>query len=120
MAEIPDDITKAIDRACKFAGMCGQAQPADQVVFGRLYNEARAALDAAIAARLSEWRPIEGAPKDRRGVALIAPYPTQGWSDARIGWWDGDAWARWPHSFPPTHWTPLPPPPASQGEGGEG
>lgn len=59
-----------------------------------------------------DWQPIETAPQNRKSVLLIAPYPTGGiWSDPRAGWHDGLSWVRWPHSFQPTHWAPIPEPP---------
>jgi hypothetical protein len=66
---------------------------------------------------LGQWRPIETAPHDARvTVLLIGRYPNgNGWSDIYQGWsqppygkgW-ATHWARWPHSFPPTHWMPSP------------
>lgn len=32
------------------------------------------------------------------------PYTT----DPYYVWREGDGFARWPHSFPPTHWHPFP------------
>lgn len=32
------------------------------------------------------------------------PYTT----DPYCVWKEGDKYVRWPHSFPPTHWLPLP------------
>lgn len=71
------------------------------------------------------WRTIDSAPKDRHEpVLLIAKYPHgEGWSDVYHSWsqapyGEGWAvhWARWPHSFPPTHWMPLPAPPSEDAE----
>ena len=65
--------------------------------------------DAAIAAyEAAQWRPIESAPKE--GVVLLyspheivlAEWDERGWFEARDG---GMA-------YNPTHWRPLPPPPA--------
>ena len=61
------------------------------------------------------WQPIETAPKDRTPMfAVIAkdvvvssngvPYTT----DPYYVWREGDGFARWPHSFSPTHWHPMP------------
>jgi hypothetical protein len=70
----------------------------------------------------SGWQPIDSAPTDRRvEVLLIARYPNgETWSDTYHSWaqapYGGDwatHWARWPHSFGPTHWMPLPAPPSS-------
>lgn len=74
------------------------------------------------------WQPIETARRQTRDadgkmiyVQLIGRYPNRtgsdGWTDV-VGqsWWDGQWWARWSHSFLPTHWRPLPAPPAQGGE----
>jgi hypothetical protein len=64
-----------------------------------------------------EWQPIETAPKD--GTQIIGfRWPCE---DNRKAWphmcsiahWDGFNW-RWMngHYLPPTHWMPLPEPPA--------
>ena len=60
------------------------------------------------------WQPIETAPTDRQMVMLIARYPTgTDWTDIHNGWRNSDGdWTRWTHNFPPTHWMPLPSPPA--------
>lgn len=64
---------------------------------------------------MDEWQPIETAPKDKTSVLLIGRYPTssRGWSDIYMCWRaqkeNGfEGWLRWPHSFHPTHWMPLP------------
>ena len=65
------------------------------------------------------WQPIETAPKDTREMFVVrAFFVRNGFtggieytSDPWCVWWDGDGFARWPHNFPPTHWTSLPPPP---------
>lgn len=82
--------------------------------------------DAAIAA-MPTWRRIpdevrEGeAPADnegsrRRTYLLAARYPRNGqMTDVVEGWWvpgfqdQPASWARWQHSFPPTHYAPIPP-----------
>lgn len=65
-----------------------------------------------------EWLPIATAPIRHRpfnmfvviGLSVImssngAPYTTDPW----CVWPDGKGgFMRWPHSFPPTHWCPLP------------
>lgn len=67
------------------------------------------------------WHPIETAPKDGR---LILLYPSRCWcddvnSDCEVGYWDHDfeTWAaatstRAEDYHGPTHWMPLPDPPA--------
>jgi hypothetical protein len=83
---------------------CGAQGPATAVSI----TEARAAWNR----RASGWQPIETAPRNRKMVALIAPYPNSGreWTDPWNSWWDEKAreWPRWPHPFPPTMWAPLP------------
>jgi hypothetical protein len=62
---------------------------------------------------MTDWQPIETAPKD--GIWVLLYSPPGGFSVARYwpsfgfrgGFWDGDA----------THWMPLPAPPAQEGEG---
>ena len=89
-----------------------------------------ATTDAVVVARAllareqaAGWQPIETAPKDGTDVLLYSPDAI---SDAMIGHWvdgfgppgDGGAWwpdndsARFPIDAWPTHWQPLPPPPA--------
>ncbi len=70
---------------------------------------------AAARARLAvpAWQPIETAPKDGSQVLV--------WDDGAmfISWWNEEehAWIdNGPVQPPPTHWMPLPPPPAAQGE----
>jgi hypothetical protein len=79
-------------------------------------------MDAARAAILamSEWQPIETAPKD--GRRLILHWSTTGYVDVRY-WRPGqERWWGFPDSDPrydpdlaiknvPTHWMPLPKPP---------
>ena len=77
---------------------------------------------------MSEWQPIETAPKDER-ILLYRPssYP---WASVVFGKFDSDRYAKkprpyWSHDLeriagvkdardaPPTHWQPLPAPPSS-------
>lgn len=58
------------------------------------------------------WRPIESAPRDGSAVLLFHHMPGRGdyvWLDK----WDGQdrAWMTAPRAAP-THWMPVPPPPA--------
>lgn len=56
-----------------------------------------------------EWQPIETAPKDGTPVLVATAFWVRDayWSHAFEGWYSN-------HSAvpPPTHWMPLPPPPA--------
>lgn len=64
------------------------------------------------------WRPIETAPKDGASVLMsngkwisIGFYTATGWGDDEPpGWYSDDS----PSRAHPTHWMPLPAPPASQ------
>ena len=65
---------------------------------------------------MSEWQPIETAPKDRRGYVLLCDKKIEIGGNLFIGWWDGRKWRidfspRWQHAITPTHWMPLPEPP---------
>ena len=70
-----------------------------------------------LAAVPAGWQPIETAPKNGRAMFVVQaldvcnsftgnrPYTT----DPYCVWPDDEGdFARWPHPFPPTHWTPLP------------
>jgi hypothetical protein len=66
----------------------------------------------------SEWRPIETAPKDGSDVLLYCRCQHDGRAyapDRNVGWWEPAA--GWWHArdglIEPTHWMPLPAPPAS-------
>ncbi len=70
---------------------------------------------------MSEWQPISTAPKDGRTMfvviaAGIVPFPSSRSTYTSDPWcvWRNDegGFSRWPHDFGPTHWMPLPPPPA--------
>ena len=81
---------------------------------------------------MTEWQPIETAPKDGTGVLLCWAIDADGkpidWRKSPktshvfvqvAAWWEGDnAWIVYTDSvqepavhFTPTHWMPLPPPP---------
>jgi hypothetical protein len=63
-----------------------------------------------------KWRDISSAPKDGTFIMVYAPplkirfYPL-------VVWWDGDDWYAPAHEdhaqITPTHWMPLPSPPAA-------
>ncbi len=72
---------------------------------------------------MSEWQPIETAPKDGRRIMLF--YPPNGivfgrwnedeWSQRPTPYWSNDteriSGTRYAKRHPPTHWQPLPEPP---------
>ena len=63
-----------------------------------------------------QWRPIEKAPKGPENIFGIEPWGSR-WIGAQL-WWD-DMVEEWTdvHSDryrKPTHWMPLPPPPAGE------
>lgn len=65
--------------------------------------------------QLIGWQPIETAPQDTRKMFVVRgfnvdyggpfPYTTDPWCVWRSS---HGGFERWPHSFPPTHWMPLP------------
>ncbi|MFJ3117856.1 DUF551 domain-containing protein [Pseudomonas protegens] len=65
---------------------------------------------------MSDWIKVSDRnPPFRKTVLLIGvnvgasgDYTT----DQYVGWLSADGFSRWPHPFPPTHWQPLPAPPA--------
>lgn len=79
--------------------------------------QAHTAVEEAVRQEREAWRTIDTLPVGAPPVLLIGQYPLQSvtpvWSDIYHGWKDrnGD-WSRWPHSFEPTHWMPLPAAPA--------
>ena len=73
---------------------------------------------------MSEWQPIETAPKDGRKVLLVWPELLgRNVLPLVVGAWTGTRWSR-PKKFnavkaTPTHWLPIPPlPEASTPYGG--
>jgi len=83
----------------------------------------RAALTAALPViERAKWQPIETAPKDGTSILLFASdYPPLSYmgvgqwafADPDLGFVEG--WF-WPFAIRPTHWMPLPVPPALAGE----
>lgn len=83
---------------------------------------------SASTAWLGAWLPIETAPDDRRMFVVQAfnvetglhtpsggrRYTTDPW----CVWKCRGEFVRWPHDFPPTHWTPLPEAPNVELRGG--
>ena len=66
------------------------------------------------------WQPIETAPKDEfctvlGHIAISAETRTMHW-DPHEGWIKDSSYAMRTHTWKPTHWMPLPPPPAAEQE----
>lgn len=63
---------------------------------------------------MSEWQPIETAPKDGTRILMFHPRD-DGDVNIRMAWWVVDRFGGHGWSFPswsgPTHWMPLPEPP---------
>lgn len=61
---------------------------------------------------MTDWRPIETAPRDGT-VLLVWRESERGYDHARMGtdWFEGGVWQRSRRLMPPTHWMPLPSPP---------
>lgn len=66
-----------------------------------------------VIATLSEWRPIETAPKDGTWIMCKVEPAHHGWEDCIVLRYRGNEWGR-PGmvGYKPTHWMPLPKPPA--------
>lgn len=90
----------------------------------RRANRAEDALNAALS---SQWRGMESAPKDGRHVLLACAVDPPSWicegyyeEDGDRGWfqanthWTDDWTDAYDGSVIPTHWMPLPPPPAQE------
>lgn len=69
------------------------------------------------------WQPIETAPKDGTPIMLFAtaegfdaPVVTVGWLTVSRRWIEGTFYPNTPTTLIPTHWMPLPAPPATPAE----
>ena len=87
----------------------------------------RALQSAGIGAGVGEWQPIESAPKDGTWILVGADGEEVMWASYGIAkpWLDG--WYSTGHrsdsegpGYTPTHWVPLPQPPAASQQRGEG
>lgn len=62
---------------------------------------------------MSEWQPIETAPKD--GVPVLLWPGARDWTEKMrpvVGWHTNlGLWVTWSGYIEPTHWTPIPEPP---------
>lgn len=113
----PAEIKALADRCADYAN------PHEEV--GVAYMRAALA-EAATALRSfvdGGWRPIETAPKDE--TEIVGHDQKTGtshvtWADRWGDWYDRDShyYSEAP-PFQPTHWMPLPTPPAVEGEAGE-
>lgn len=70
---------------------------------------------------MSEWLPIESAPKNGAEILAFASgefgdlfYGVAQWAEANAAFTNSVAGWFWPFAIRPTHWMPLPPPPTSQ------
>lgn len=75
----------------------------------------RASAEIAAELRKTAWQPINSAPKDDAPVVLyMGDWLTPAFIAAR---WNGKDWLVGQHATvqSPTHWVPLPAPPASEG-----
>lgn len=61
---------------------------------------------------MAEWQPIETAPKDRAILVYGLRYSGEGYQE--VTHWYSDRWPiEWMEGYhTPTHWQPLPDPPA--------
>lgn len=65
---------------------------------------------------MGEWLPIESAPKNRKRMFVVRAIDQltglvgghRYTSDPYCVWSENGKFIRWPHDFPPTHWTDLP------------
>jgi hypothetical protein len=80
---------------------------------------------AALRATSSGWRTMESAPKDATTVVLCTTETSSEYARVRLGYWTryGKS-ATWysvdddrPVGITPTHWMPVPPPPAEPEDG---
>ncbi len=82
----------------------------------KIYAALKVKSDAEIA-RLraaSAWRPIETAPRDGTDCLTFSPKRHPGFNQRIVvNYWD-HGWQRSLQGNPPTHWQPLPEPPASE------
>lgn len=68
---------------------------------------------------MSEWQPIETAPKDGTDILLSGPHSNHGWVIKSARFWIGSWWSNGNRGIgpDPSHWMPLPAPPAVAKEG---
>lgn len=125
MADLPEHIKQAVREAVANEWFLGGAQRYATEIRDGQHDERGHVLHALLGARAAlaaieaadGWQPIETAPKN--GTALLVGHE-QAVFDA---WWNGSAWVDGTtnffddeNEFSPTHWRPLPAPPAKEGE----
>lgn len=124
MKEAADEIDRLRevleDSQSLLVAMLHEARPATEIEAQIVAN--RAALSSPAGSAAEAWQPIETAPKD--GTPILITRPTrhqteEGWHVVR---WDDDWWTCHDGQFDaplrgsgPTHWQPLPAPPAIEG-----
>lgn len=78
----------------------------------RFNAEASDAASRATQARALDWQSIETAPKD--GTTILFALHDYGMASVDFGWYNGQVWRNYEGDLLfPTHWMPLPDPPAS-------
>lgn len=60
---------------------------------------------------MSEWQPIETAPKEKTPMIVVIGLFGNYVTDPYCVFYSNNEWCRWPHVKQPTHWMPLPEPP---------
>jgi len=105
-----------------FASIRGRTFRMDGEPIRRLRNpdgpEAASQIEALRAEVEGRWQPIETAPK--KGLVLVCGHWPSGYDDylADMSWWnfgtctDIGVFGDWHEDIAPTHWMPLPSPPA--------
>ena len=76
------------------------------ITAGRLCKEAAAEIERLRS--LTDWRPIESAPKDGAAVLLYRSNPRR---TVKVDRWLTNWWYETKIEHAPTHWLPLPEPP---------
>ena len=64
---------------------------------------------------MTDWQPIETAPKDGTEIILTAQNSEGTWK-VDVGCFSAGILWDWGWRFRPTHWMPLPPPPKKENE----
>jgi hypothetical protein len=113
----PTIVTDEVAKAIHIARYNGEREPdpmgdTDWEYCRRLARAAIAAMPAIVGGEC--WQPIETAPKDKR--AIVGFMRVGSGNVTRVLHWDDDdaTWHSDGHDYKPTHWRPLPDPPAQQ------